>query len=235
MNSGKSEDFEPSSVGSSSEAYFRSRFKPTEKRQAAWAVLAGYIQRDIRPDACVLDLGAGYCSFINNIRAREKHALDRSEGITAYAEPDVHVHVRSCTNLRIFAEGYFDVVFASNLFEHLNQAEIAQTLAEITRILKVGGTLILLQPNFKYAYREYFDDYTHVTIFTEKSLVDLLVAHGFGIIKQVARLVPFSTDSRFPVIKGLLWLYLRSPIRPLAKQMYVVARNMRTGVGNVGR
>jgi ubiquinone/menaquinone biosynthesis C-methylase UbiE len=198
-------------------------------------VLAEYIQKDIKPDARLLDLGAGYCFFINTIRAGKKHAVDQFDELKAYAAPDVQAHVGSCTDLHVFADDYFDVVFASNLFEHLSRPELEQTLAEIKRVLKVGGALIVLQPNFRYAYREYFDDYTHVAIFTEKSLADLLVVHDFKIKKNVARLVPFTADSPLPVIKALLRWYLRSPFRPLAKQMYIVAEHIRKGAGGVER
>lgn len=218
-----------------SRAYFKSRFKPNKKREAVWAVLAKYIQRDVNPDGCLLDLGAGYCFFINNIRAQEKHAVDSFDEIKTYAARDVQTHICSCTNLTDFNDNYFDTVFISNLLEHLSWQEVEQTLSEIKRVLKEKGKLIILQPNFKYAYREYFDDFTHIAIFTEKSLTDLLATYNFKIIKRIARFVPFSVDSRLPIIKPVLWLYLRSPIRPLAKQMYIVVENRKGEIGDVGK
>ena len=87
---------------------------------------------------------------------------------------------------------------------------------------------LLLQPNFRYCVREYFDDYTHRTIFTHVSLADRLRAHGFDVERVEARFLPLSFKSRLPAWPWLVDLYLRLPWRPLAKQMLVVARLKRS-------
>jgi len=174
-------------------------------------------------DDTVLELGGGYCDFINNIRAREKHVVDVFDGIFRYAGQDVKAHVRSCTDLSEFRNESFQVVFASNLFEHLTWPDLDQTVAEIRRVLSPGGKLILVQPNFKYSYKEYFDDYTHRLIFTHTSLSDYLGTRGFRISEIIARFLPYSMKSRYPKPSWLLRLYLASPIKPLAGQMLIVA------------
>jgi SAM-dependent methyltransferase len=173
---------------------------------------------------CVLDLGAGYCSFVNHVRAAERHALDASPSFVAHAGPGVTAHVGSCEDLSAFAAGRFDVVFASNLLEHLEWPAIDRTLAEALRVLKPSGRLVLVQPNFRYCPREYFDDYTHRTIFTHVGLADLLSSRGFLVERVDPRFLPFSFKSRAPKWSFLVALYLRLPARPLAKQMLLVAR-----------
>jgi SAM-dependent methyltransferase len=120
--------------------------------------------------------------------------------------------------------GSFDLVFASNLFEHLTREELANTLSSVWRALRDGGKLLIIQPNFKYCYRNYFDDYTHVQIFTEASLADLLLVSGFHPEKVVARFLPFSLKSGGPKWPWLLRVYLALPWKPLAGQMFIVAR-----------
>jgi SAM-dependent methyltransferase len=204
--------------------YFEARVPHIKARDKIWTVIANYLQRYIPLNSRILDLGAGYCSFINNIKGSEKHALDLWEGINKYAAKDVTTHIRSCTNLQNLASEYFDVIFASNLLEHLTAKEIDLTLSEIKRVLKPGGILILLQPNFRYAYRVYFDDYTHKTIFTDKGLCDLLVAKGFKINRVVPKFLPFSMKgTKLPPSPFMAYLYIRSPIKPFAKQMLVIA------------
>jgi len=117
-----------------------------------------------------------------------------------------------------------DFVFASNLFEHLTQSEFASCLSEVRRTLKSGGTLNILQPNYRRAYREYFDDYTHVAVYSDISLCDFLVAHGFDILVSYPGFLPFSIKSDMPVIPWLIRLYMALPWRPMAKQMFVRAR-----------
>jgi hypothetical protein len=69
-------------------------------------------------------------------------------------------------------DGVVDFAFASNLFEHLIQKDFAATPAARRRKLLLQGTLNILQPNYRDAYREYFDDYTHVAVYSHISLAD---------------------------------------------------------------
>jgi hypothetical protein len=117
-----------------------------------------------------------------------------------------------------------DVVFASNLFEHLSLSSLHETLEQIFLVLKNNGKLIILQPNFRYCFKEYFDDYTHLMVYTDRSMVDLLTTHSFIIERSLPRFIPFSMKSCLPAIAPLVWLYLRSPLKPWAGQMLIVAQ-----------
>ncbi len=209
--------------------YFSSRLAEDPARGKLWPVLCEYLQRDIPSDGAVLELGGGYCHFINNIRAAERHVVDLYEGIRTAAAPGVKAYVQSCTRLDHFASASLDTVFASNLFEHLTREQLLETLVEVRRVLRPGGRLLIIQPNFKYAYRDYFDDYTHVQILTDVSLADLLSASGFTPERVVPRFLPFSLKGRGPKWSWLLRLYLALPWHPLAGQMYVVARKAEPG------
>ncbi len=205
-------------------AYFQSRFTQVAGRDQAWKSIGAYLQRYIPVDGAVLDLGAGYCSFINNVRAQEKFAVDIFPGFSSYANSDVKTRVGTCTDLSAFAPRQFHVVFASNLLEHLTPGATQEVLKEVRRVLKPGGCFILLQPNFRYAFRTYFDDFTHVQIFTHVGLADLLTAGGYRVEIIKPRFLPFSFKSRLPTWGWLVKLYLHLPFRPLAKQMLLVAR-----------
>lgn len=211
------------------EKYFRKNFIYDNRRDGVWKHVCEYLQpRFIPADAAVLDLGAGYCNFINNIKAKEKHAVDIFKDLKKYAHPDVQTHNRSCTDLSLFSDGTFDIVFASNLFEHLERPEFYSALAEVQRVLKTGGKLMCLQPNFRYCYREYFDDFTHVQIFTDRSLGEVLESFDFSIYRRYPRFLPVNMKSRLrfpiPFLHSILKLYLRSPVKPMGGQMLIVAR-----------
>src|SRR5690348_5702241 len=64
------------SVGApeSLENIYKRRFGPdVEFRQRMWRVLCkSYFQRYVSASATVLEVGAGYCEFINNIKAGRK-------------------------------------------------------------------------------------------------------------------------------------------------------------------
>ena len=82
-----------------------------------------------------------------------------------------------------------------------------------------------VQPNFRYAWRTYFDDYTHRAVFTDTSLPALLRAHGFTIEQVQPRFLPYSMrERRLPIHSWMVRAYLRCPIKPVAGQMFVAAR-----------
>lgn len=205
------------------DAYFATRLTYSEDRERLWRLLADHLRRHIPDSSCVLELGAGYCHFINNVRAREKHALDISPVVTEHAGTGVTTHVGPCTDLSAFGDGSVDVVFASNLFEHLTRSDCIEALAEVRRILRIGGRLILVQPNFRFCYRTYFDDYTHREIYTDRSMRDLVQVAGLVVTELKPKFLPFSIESRLPVWSWGVRLYLRSPVKPFAGQMLVVA------------
>ncbi|MDX1389836.1 MAG: class I SAM-dependent methyltransferase [Acidobacteriota bacterium] len=210
--------------------YFNTRFPFDPRRKVVWNAVTKYIQdRYIPRDARVLDLGAAYCDFINHVSASEKHALDVFERLEEFAEDDVTTHIRSCTDMSPIPDGHLDVIFASNLLEHLMHEELLATIAEVRRVLRPDGRLILLQPNFKYCYRTYFDDYTHLQVFTHMGIWDLLEMAGLEVEKMHARFLPVNMKStlrlRLPFLSFLVSAYLHSPWKPRAGQMLVVARN----------
>ncbi len=204
--------------------YYETRYQVDPRRSRVWRLICAWLQREIPPQASVLELGAGYCDFINQIQAAQKVAVDMSETVRQAAAKDVETHVGSCTELGFARDASVDVVFASNLFEHLSLPDLEQTLGQVRRVLKPGGKLIVIQPNFRYSYRDYFDDYTHVMIYTDRSLADVIAAAGLEPCLVMPRFIPFSMKSRLPVMAPLIWLYLRSPFKPFAGQMLIVAR-----------
>jgi SAM-dependent methyltransferase len=204
-------------------AYFSTRFTPDRARAKVWAALCRYLQRWVPPDGAVLDLGAGYGDFSHNIRAARRVAFDANDAIRTFVRPPIEAEVGDVVDLRRFDDGSFDVVFASNLLEHLTWEQLSDMTAEVGRVLRPGGRLIAVQPNFRLRPREYFDDYTHRTIFTDRSLTDFLAASGFRIEHVEPRFLPLTMKSRLSFGHALVPWYLRLPYRPLAGQMLVVA------------
>jgi hypothetical protein len=205
-------------------AYFASRLPPDPRREKLWSALwDAYFRFLIRQDDSVLDLGAGYCTFINAVHARARMAIDQWPGFRAYAAAGVDTRVGSVTDLGWLADASVDFAFASNVFEHITKPELSILLAHLRTKLSRRGKLCLIQPNYRYCYREYFDDYTHVTVFSHVSLQDFLVANGFRILECRPRFLPLTVKSRLPVHALLVKAYLASPVKPLGKQMLVLA------------
>jgi len=209
--------------------YFQSRLSLDPRRTVLWKTLWDcYFRFLIHEDETVLDLGAGYCDFINNVRARNRFAVDQWLGIKKYAAPGVHAHVGELTDLGWLADGSVDFAFASNVFEHISRADLSRILTQLRAKLSQRGRLCLIQPNYRYSYKEYFDDYTHVTVFSHVSLQDFLKANEFRILDCRPRFLPLTIKSRLPVHPLLIRAYLFLPLKPQAKQMLVLAEPARS-------
>lgn len=208
--------------------YHETRLAADPRRDTVWQALWNHFFRHrIGPEDCVLDLGCGYGDFINNVKARRRIALDLWPEMPDHVAAGVEPIVAPVSDLSGIAEGSVDYAFASNLFEHVPQSTFAEVLAQLKGKLSERGTLTLLQPNYRYAYREYFDDYTHVAVYTHASLADFLAAHGWEVVENRPRFLPLSVKSRFPVWPPLIAAYLKCPLKPLGKQMLLVARPAR--------
>lgn len=208
--------------------YHGSRLVADRRRDVLWQTLwRHYFSAIVRPEDCVLDMGAGHCRFINAVVARRRIAVDSWAGFPAYLAPGIEHRVGSVVDLEFLDDGAVDFAFASNLFEHLTQQEFSVVLAALRQKLSAFGTLTIVQPNYRYAYREYFDDFDHKSIYSHISLADYLAANGYEVFLMEPRFMPLTTKSWLPVRPFLIRLWLASPIRPTGKQMLVRARPRR--------
>jgi SAM-dependent methyltransferase len=210
------------------EKLYRHRFDETElsRKLAIWEVLCeDFFSQFVGEKDVVIDVGAGYCEFINNIRARRKIAVDLNPRIREFAAADVEVRNESCTNLVSMEDSFADVVFMSNFLEHLPSKQLVfDTLAEARRILRRGGRLMILQPNVRLIPGEYWDFFDHHTPLTERSLVEAVVNLDMEPMRVISRFLPYTTKSRLPQSPYLVRLYLRFPLawRLLGKQSFLV-------------
>jgi SAM-dependent methyltransferase len=205
-------------------SYFTTRFVSDPKREALWRHLTAYLAQFIPPGATVLELGAGYCHFINRVPAARRVAVDIGPQINEAAGPGVETHqAGALAFLQHTQAEQFDFILASNFFEHFKWEELHALIPQVLRALRPGGRLAVIQPNFRLAPNRYFDDYTHRTIFTDVSLRDWLESAGFDVVKQTPRFLPLTIKSRLGSFSFLTPLYLRMPWRPLAGQMFVLA------------
>ena len=207
------------------EGYFATRFTFDSRRTVLWSTLCSRVfQQYVPSQGTVVELGAARGDFINNIKALRRVAVDVWPGVTEYAAAGVEAHVRSGIDLGFLDSKSVDVVFASNFVEHLQVDEARTMLKEVGRVLRSGGRVILVQPNYRTSYKRYFDDYTHVSMWSDVSLQDFLTAEGFIVERAEPRFLPLTMKSRLPVHPWLIRLYLALPVKPMAGQMLVVAR-----------
>lgn len=73
----------------------------------------------------------------------------------------------------------FDFVFIKSVIEHISNTDLF--LSEINRVLKKGGKIICLTPDYQKQKSFFFDDYTHIKPFTKKSLEMALWLNNFHV------------------------------------------------------
>ena len=213
------------------ERVYAARFDAkVDDRVLLWQTLVeSYFQQFVGPTDTVLDVAAGYCEFINAIRAGTKLAIDLNPTAAVMAAPDVEVLRCRSTELPESLDGSIDVAWVSNFFEHLRDSdELLATLEGIRRVLRPGGRLLVLQPNIRLTKEAYWDFVDHSLPITEKSLAEALALTGFEIETMKVRFLPYTTESRLPIVPALIRLYLKVPLAQhlLGKQTFVVARSL---------
>lgn len=200
-----------------------------KKRDQIWKTLCeSYFQKLVKKSDTVLDLGAGYCEFINNIICFKKYAVDINPDTKKYADSDVVVFQDMATSIPQNLKNSIDVVFMSNFLEHLNsKEEILEVIKEAKEVLKVGGKIIILQPNIDLVGVKYWDFFDHKTALNSSSLKELMDIAGFETKIFVKRFLPYSaSQGTFPTPSFLIKLYLAMPslMRPFAGQSLIVAQ-----------
>lgn len=209
---------------------YAARFQDEQKRSLVWKELARYFQQWVSPQSVVLDLGAGYCEFINNIQAGEKYAMDLNPTTAAKAQPGVNVISQDVTKQWPVESGSIDVVFSSNFLEHIPTKDgLMDCLREAARVLKDDGRLILLGPNIRFCGDVYWDFFDHHLPLSDRSIVEALGLAGFDSQKVIDRFLPFTMQGGPPAHPFLVRAYLMLPIAwpILGKQFLIIARKAR--------
>jgi SAM-dependent methyltransferase len=209
------------------QSIYERRFEGTlEFRRRMWSVLChDFFQRYVPREATVLEIGAGYCEFINHIEARRRIAVDLNPDTSRHAGPGVEVHRTSTTDMAPVPDGSVDIAFASNFLEHLTRDDILATCREVRRTLRRGGRFLILQPNIRYCGHDYWQFFDHITPLDDRSLTEALEISGFRVVECIRRFLPFTTQSALPHSPALVRLYLKLPLawRIFGQQSFLVA------------
>ena len=212
-------------MSNEADAYFETRLTYDKKRKVLWDTLADAVfQPYIGPDHTVVELGAGWCDFINSVSAKRRVAVDIWSGVEEQAAPGVETIVGSADELTELGDTSVNLIFASNLLEHLTHEQIDKLSNEAQRVLVPGGRLVLVQPNYRLCAKNYFDDYTHISVWSDIGMSTYLESRGWELERVEGRFLPLTVKSRLPVSEKLIRAYLKSPVKPKAGQMLVVAR-----------
>ncbi len=136
----------------------------------------------MKPGMKILEPGCGRGEFLKNFQklGLTCTGLDCSaETYSLLAESGIALEVYDVEKGRglPFPDNSFDIVYNKSFLEHLRQPD--KFLNEARRVLKPGGMLLCLVPDWEANYKIYFDDFTHRTPFTVVALRDIYLMCDF--------------------------------------------------------
>jgi SAM-dependent methyltransferase len=208
------------------EKIYEYRFQGVDKKKklGVWKIIAEFIHTRLGSPNVILDPAAGDCEFINQVPGKERWAVDMGEHTAAAAETGIKVITGNNLTVEL-PENYFDGVFVSNFLEHLHtQEEVASFLERMHKILKPGGRIAIIGPNFRYCFKNYFDFADHSVILTELGLAEHLYGAGFKVKEIHSKFLPLSFRGKIPVTEFLVKLYFKIPFawRIMGKQFLLI-------------
>lgn len=186
----------------------------------------------------ILDVGCGTGKLVSYFQKQGFTAIGCDNAEEALK---ISKQIRASATKLPFIQNSFDLVTAISLIEHLSQKDASKFITEAYRVLKPKGFIFLITPNFASPLRLLFgnkwfgyQDPTHITFFTPKSLSILLAQHRFSQIKlrfPVPKNVPF--DWYLPAIarklpmgmKNILtYLMISSPFATYRDSFWIAAQ-----------
>lgn len=105
----------------------------------------------------------------------------------------------------------FDVVYHKSLIEHLPSPE--NLMKETLRVLRAGGRVIVLTPDWGSQMRVFYEDFTHCKPYTVIALNDLLKVYGFSKVQAELfyQLPVLWRHPRLKTFSRLLRMFLSTP------------------------
>tara|TARA_Y100000816_G_scaffold279918_1_gene252707 strand:- start:2496 stop:3170 length:675 start_codon:yes stop_codon:yes gene_type:complete len=150
------------------ESYFESKL---EDDQRLFVTINRFLKfhnlGQMRNNHKLLDLGSGKGTFIE---------VCKKNGLIATGLDAANGKINFEKDKLPFEDNSFDFISMIAVIEHIKEKNIL--INEIKRVAKNNASLIVTTPNFKYCYKSFYDDPTHVSPYTEVSLEKFFINHG---------------------------------------------------------
>lgn len=179
--------------------------------------LASYLCKryHLKAEMRVLDNGCGRGEFLDAFGqlGLEAYGTDVSDYCKEARVVDLN------TQALPFEDDFFDMVFTKSVLEHIENVEYY--IAEMHRVLKKGGILVIMVPDWETQYLIFYQDPTHIHPYTKKSVERLLGMCGFQAV-EAEKFVQIPGVWASPFLAGLSGLVrLAGPVKKIYKNKFI--------------
>lgn len=144
--------------------------------------LANYLFKsfNMQENQSMLEIGCGRGEMLQNFKelGLDVKGIDLSPEAPDY-QKDIEIKVCNVENEKLpYEDNIFDIIYSKSVLEHLLYPE--NYMKEAFRVLKQGGIVITLTPDWESTFKIFYDDPTHKTPFTTVSLTNILKMNNFN-------------------------------------------------------
>ena len=138
---------------------------------------------NLKKNQKILELGCGRGDFITEFKKKglDAYGVDISNFSKNFFSDFKFSQVDLEKNELPYDDNTFDIIYSKSFIEHFYYPE--KIFQEAYRVLKPGGTIITLTPEWQYIFKSFYEDFTHRVPFTNQSLKDIHLMNNFIDIK----------------------------------------------------
>jgi len=176
---------------------------------------------DMKKGDKILDVGCGRGDFLKGFKSLrlEVFGLDCQKSHSEILEGIEVRYVNVENNPFPFDSETFDFVFSKSVIEHLWTPD--NFIRESYRVLKPGGRIIIMTPDWHSQRHIFYDDFSHVHPYTQISVRDMLKIYNFQDVKS-------EIFYQLPILWKYPWLKIFSkclqifgPVKKIYKNKFI--------------
>lgn len=172
----------------------------------------------IKPGSNFLEIGCGRGDFLESFQKAGLvcSGVDLSDYCNKN-KADLKVTCLDVSKEKLpYQDNYFDVIYHKSFLEHFYSPD--NLMKETYRILKPGGRLIVLTPDWVSQMKVFYEDYTHCRPYTTQALRDILQVYGFSEV-GAELFYQYPAIWKYPALKTLSRLIGLAFSAPVARRL----------------
>lgn len=150
----------------------------------------------------LLEIGCGRGDFLLAFKRAGFQCAGVDREVLPELATQVEVKRADISQALPYPDNSFDIIYHKSVIEHVYSPE--KLMKESLRVLKPGGVLIILTPDWITQMKVFYEDITHCRPYDTTALADAYTLHGFtGVKTEVFYQLPILW--KFSLLKMFAW------------------------------